>query len=141
MKYFTSIILAATVLISGCQSVLVAGAEPETKKWQIPAIGETKTIGVGDTIYQYQYTSVDELLRGRGWKKELVYLGNDGDKINVIYRDYNGNLRRPSSELETQHEYAVGESISLNGAEFTVLALEGNSLTYEVNTGFRGEIE
>ena len=141
MKHITTAVIAATLFISGCATVLESGAAPDPIKLQIPSIGNPKTIGVGDTIYKYQYATADGMLSGQGWKKELVYLGMDGDKINVMYRDYNGNLRKPTSEIEAQHSLVIGETVSHNGAEFTVIAMDGDSLTYLMDSGFRGEVE
>ena len=62
------------------------------------------------------------------------------DQIRVVFRDYTGNLRKPSIEQESQHDFERGSAFSYNGAEIMVLNVDGGQLTYQVGSGFRTEI-
>ena len=133
MKYLA---LLFPLLLTACATT----STNEPRVMRIPSHGAVSTIGVGDTLYEWRYATIDQMLRGQGWKKELVYLGMKDDQIRVVFRDYTGNLRKPSIEQESQHDFERGSAFSYNGAEIMVLNVDGGQLTYQVGSGFRTEI-
>lgn len=101
--------------------------------------GEACVIGVvamtkcGDLDYkktEYQAEGT------QNFQQTLVYSGKVGDKINVTYREYSGNMAREAFDNRVEYDLSESDLIGYKGARLQVLEADNSSITYEVISAF-----
>ncbi len=86
----------------------------------------------------YTLEQVDDDVRG--YKSELIYQGRSGNDIDLLYRDYNDNLRIPTYEQKLHYTLAAqgATEIKFREARIKVLQADAQSIRYEILSGFEG---
>jgi hypothetical protein len=75
--------------------------------------------------------------RSKGFQRELIYQGRDGNNLKLFYREYIDDFARPAYNQEVQYDLGKSESIQFRGLtirveeannEFLVATIESGSL-------------
>lgn len=143
MKLF--MLAISGVLLSGCASTTL-----ESKVFKSYAVGETKTVSIGDAFLVDQTGSVSKVRKwvgiansSDGWdvvqvasedyiRKELLYSGKSGSTIKVDYREFRGGLAAPA--FFQSLAYDLNESRTIKFQKFTldVIDASNQAITYKV---------
>lgn len=79
----------------------------------------------------------EESNRSRGYIRELLYQGREGDNLKLFYREYSDDFRRPAYDQEVQYDMSESDYIQFKGLtimveeannEYLIYTLEGGSL-------------
>ncbi len=142
LAYLSTILF---LVLTGCVTI-----QPEAATAS-PAIGETTTAGVGDSIYTYQKTGkihTTSTITGPVSAKltdsvryELLYSGLSNDTLNLTYREFSNDMARPAFYQEAKYQYREGEPVlvSFRGAEIEVIKATNTEIEYRVLHGFSHE--
>lgn len=79
---------------------------------------------------KYTETSSDS------FQQILIYSGKVGDKINVGYREFSGNLARPAFSNEVEYDLSESKLIGYKGARIEVIEATNQSIKYKVIQNF-----
>lgn len=75
--------------------------------------------------------------RSKGFMRELIYQGRDGDNLKLFYREFNDDFRRPAYDQEVQYDLSESDYVQFKGLtikvheannEFMIFEIEGGSL-------------
>ena len=72
------------------------------------------------------------------FQQTLYYNGRVGDKINVGYREYSGDMARPAFSNEVEYDLSISDAFSYKGAKIIVHDANNNQIDYTVVQNFRG---
>lgn len=72
------------------------------------------------------------------FQQTLFYNGRVGDKINIGYREYSGDMARPAFSNDVEYDLSASSSISYKGAKIIVHHADNNQIEYTVTKNFRG---
>ena len=72
------------------------------------------------------------------FQQTLYYNGRVGEKINIGYREYSGDMARPAFSNEVEYDLSVSNSFSYKGAKIVVHNADNNQIEYTVVQNFRG---
>jgi hypothetical protein len=72
------------------------------------------------------------------FQQTLYYNGRVGDKINIGYREYSGDMARPAFSNEVEYDLSVSSEFSYKGAKILVHEANNNQIIYTVLQNFRG---
>lgn len=70
------------------------------------------------------------------FQNTLLYSGRVGDKINVSYREYSGNMARPAYFNEVEYDLTESREIGYRGALIEIIEATNRSITYKVIRNF-----
>jgi hypothetical protein len=70
------------------------------------------------------------------FQQTLIYSGKVGDKINVGYREFSGNLARPAFNNEVEYDLSESKLIGYKGARIEVLEATNQYIKYKVIENF-----
>lgn len=73
---------------------------------------------------------------GANCEQTLVYNGRVGDKVNVGYREFTGNVARPAFNNNVEYDMRTSTQIGYKGALLDVLKTDNSSITYRVVRNF-----
>ena len=71
-------------------------------------------------------------------KLELIYNGRVGDAVKFIYREFQGDLARPSFTQEVQYDLSISSTIGFKEARLEVIEATNTEIEYTVKQHFRG---
>ena len=71
-------------------------------------------------------------------KLELIYNGRVGDAVKFIYREFQGDLARPSFTQEVQYDLSISSTIGFKEARLEVIEATNTEIRYTVKQHFRG---
>lgn len=121
------VLFCAVLLFGGCSNIAVTKLVPEANT---PA-----TAAVGESIVRWSWI-LSPLPGSRGWQKELVYLGADGPRLRVGYREYAnaysgaGWLVKPGRSTDLVFNMNDGKEIAYDGARVRVESWSPTSISY-----------
>ncbi|MBR9808285.1 MAG: hypothetical protein GYB49_13795 [Alphaproteobacteria bacterium] len=72
------------------------------------------------------------------FQQTLYYNGRVGDRINIGYREYSGDMARPAFSNEVEYDLSVSDEFSYKGAKILVHEANNNQIEYTVLQNFRG---
>lgn len=70
-------------------------------------------------------------------QQTLLYNGKVGNKLNIGYREFKGDLARPAFSNEVEYDLSESRVIGYKGASLEVLDATNRSITYKVISNFR----
>ncbi|OHB61859.1 MAG: hypothetical protein A2Y76_14935 [Planctomycetes bacterium RBG_13_60_9] len=79
---------------------------------------------------KYPVTSEDS------FQQTLIYSGKVGNKINVGYREFSGNLARPAFNNEVEYDLSESKTIGYKGARIEVIEATNQYIKYRVIQNF-----
>lgn len=84
-----------------------------------------------------QYNVIDE--PSSGYKQELIYQGKSGNVVNILYREYTGNLVREafSQNISYTLEENGPTKARFKGLTVTIYSVDNNGIKYSVSGGIR----
>lgn len=72
----------------------------------------------------------------RAFQQTLIYSGRVGNKINIGYREFSGNVARPAFNNDVEYDLSESKFIGYRGAELELLEATNRSITYRVIRNF-----
>ncbi|MFW2022293.1 hypothetical protein [Acinetobacter baumannii] len=75
-------------------------------------------------------------LRDNTFQQTLIYSGKIGNKINVGYREFSGNLARPAFNNDVEYDLSESRQIGYKGALLEILDANNQSIKYKVLRNF-----
>lgn len=73
------------------------------------------------------------------FQQTLIYNGRDGDKINIGYREFSGNMARGAFSNEVEYDLTISNQIAYKSALLEVIDADNVSITYKVIRNFKEE--
>lgn len=70
------------------------------------------------------------------FQQTLIYSGKVGNKINVSYREFSGNVARPAFSNDVEYDLSESRTIGYKGAQIEVLEATNELLRYKVLRNF-----
>lgn len=74
------------------------------------------------------------------FQQTLIYSGKVGDKINIGYREFSGNLARPAFNNNVEYDLSDSMLIAYKGARIEVLEANNQFIKYRVIENFNKAI-
>jgi hypothetical protein len=66
------------------------------------------------------------------FQQTLLYSGRVGDRINISYREFSGNVARPAFTNDVEYDLSDSNEIGYRGAVLEILEATNTSITYRV---------
>ena len=70
------------------------------------------------------------------FKQELIYNGRVGDGLKFIYREFSGDLARPSFTQSIQYDLSKSNLIGFKDAELEIIEATNTEISYTVRSNF-----
>lgn len=70
------------------------------------------------------------------FQQTLLYSGRIGDKINISYREFSGNIARPAFSNDVEYDLSTSDEIAYRGARIQVIEATNSSITFRVLSHF-----
>ena len=70
------------------------------------------------------------------FKQELIYNGRVGDGLKFIYREFSGDLARPSFTQSIQYALSESNLIGFKDAELEIIEATNTEISYTVRSNF-----
>ncbi len=71
------------------------------------------------------------------FQQTLIYNGKFGDKINVAYREFSGNMARPAFNNSVEYDLSQSKQIGYKGALLDVIDANNQQIKYKVIRNFK----
>jgi hypothetical protein len=85
-----------------------------------------------------EYTkSTDTSLSQTDLQQTLLYNGKVGNRINIGYREFRGDLARPAFSNDVEYDLSESAIIAYKGASLEVIEANNRSIKYKVISNFR----
>jgi hypothetical protein len=78
------------------------------------------------------------LLTQDSFQQTLIYSGKVGNKINISYREFSGNIARPAFNNNVEYDLSESPIIGYKGAQIEVLEATNQHIKYRVIRNFNG---
>ena len=78
------------------------------------------------------------LLTKDSFQQTLIYSGKVGNKINISYREFSGNIARPAFNNDVEYDLSESSIIGYKGAKIEVLEATNQHIKYRVLRNFNG---
>ena len=72
------------------------------------------------------------------FQQTLIYSGKVGDKINIGYREFSGNMARPAFNNNVEYDLSESMLIGYKGAKIEVIEANNQQIKYKVIESFKG---
>jgi hypothetical protein len=76
------------------------------------------------------------LLNSGSFEQTLIYSGKIGDKINIGYREFSGNMARPAFSNNVEYDLSGSMLIGYKGAKIEVIEANNQFIKYKVIESF-----
>lgn len=76
------------------------------------------------------------LERDNSFQQTLIYNGRVGDRINIGYREFAGNMARPAFSNAVEYDLSASTLIGYQGAQLEIVEATNTSITYRVLRNF-----
>jgi len=76
------------------------------------------------------------VLRGDAFQQTLIYSGKIGNKINVGYREFSGNMARPAFNNDVEYDLGASNTIGYKGAKLEIIEATNEFIKYRVIRNF-----
>lgn len=80
-------------------------------------------------------------LRDNTFQQTLIYSGKIGNKINVGYREFSGNLARPAFNNDVEYDLNDSKVIGYKGARLEVISADNQNIKYKLLQNFNQAIQ
>lgn len=70
------------------------------------------------------------------YQQALIYNGKVGNKINIAYREYDGDLTKPILNNSVEYDLSQVNQIGYKGALIEVVSADNQRIQYRVIRGF-----
>lgn len=70
------------------------------------------------------------------FQQTLLYSGRVGDKVNISYREFSGNVARPAFSNDVEYDLSSSSELAYRGARIEVIEATNSSITYRVLSNF-----
>jgi hypothetical protein len=77
-----------------------------------------------------------KLISDKSFKQEFIFGGKVGSSVKFTYREYSGNLIRPSFTQEVQYDLNDGRVIGFKGLKIEILETDNLKIKYKVLSHF-----
>lgn len=77
-----------------------------------------------------------EIRDTNSFQQTLIYNGKVGNKINIGYREFSGDLARPAFSNDVEYDLNESKIIGYKGARLEVLSADNQSIKYKVLQNF-----
>lgn len=77
----------------------------------------------------------------RAFQQTLIYSGRVGNKINIGYREFSGDVARPAFNNDVEYDLSESKFIGYRGAELEVIEATNRSITYRVIRNFNAAVQ
>ncbi|EKE79449.1 hypothetical protein [Idiomarina xiamenensis] len=85
---------------------------------------------------QYELTTVP-IIKSDTMQQTLVYSGRVGERINMVYREFQGNMIRDAFTNRVEYDLSESDIIGYKGARLRVIEATNQKITYEVLSNFK----
>ncbi|NUG50177.1 hypothetical protein [Acinetobacter lactucae] len=75
-------------------------------------------------------------IRDNSFQQTLIYSGKVGNKINIGYREFTGNMARPAFNNDVEYDLSESKEIGYKGALLQILDANNQSIKYKVLKNF-----
>lgn len=113
---------------SALQSIVV---DKETNKVSLIS-ANVKTYG---DLIEFNRTKIT-VKDTNSFQQTLIYNGKVGNKINIGYREFSGDLARPAFTNNVEYDLNSSKTIGYKGARLEVIAADNQSIKYKVLQNF-----
>ena len=86
---------------------------------------------------EYYERRKQTLKNSDSFQQTLVYLGKAGDKVNIGYREFSGNMNEPTISNNIEHDLSKSLQFEYRGAKIEVIEANGQYVKYKVVESFR----
>lgn len=76
------------------------------------------------------------VINSDSFQQTLIYSGQVGNKINIGYREFSGNVARPAFNNEVEYDLSESKIIGYKGARIEVIEANNESIKYKVIKNF-----
>ena len=73
--------------------------------------------------------------RSKGYKRELIYQGRDGDNLKLFFREFADDFRRPAYDQEVQYDLSKSSFVQFKGLTISVEEANNEYLIYTIEGG------
>ncbi|MDZ7585707.1 MAG: hypothetical protein U0938_12890 [Thiobacillus sp.] len=74
-------------------------------------------------------------------QRTLIYNGKSGDKINIGYREFSGNLARPAFNNNVEYDMSESAQIGYKGALLEIIEATNKHIKYKVLSNFNNAVQ
>ncbi len=74
-------------------------------------------------------------------QRTLIYNGKSGDKINVGYREFSGNMARPAFNNNVEYDMSESAQIGYKGALLEIIEATNQHIKYKVLSNFNNAVK
>lgn len=71
----------------------------------------------------------------RGYRRELIYQGRDGDNLKLFYREFNDDFRRSAYDQVVQYDLSKSSSVQFKGLTIEIEEANNEYLIYTIEGG------
>jgi hypothetical protein len=73
--------------------------------------------------------------RSKGYRRELIYQGRDGDNLKLFFREFADDFRRPAYDQEVQYDLSKSSFVQFKGLTISVEEANNEYLIYTIEGG------
>jgi hypothetical protein len=73
--------------------------------------------------------------RSKGYRRELIYQGRDGDNLKLFFREFTDDFRRPAYDQEVQYDLSKSSFVQFKGLTIAVEEANNEYLIYTIEGG------
>ena len=73
--------------------------------------------------------------RSKGFRRELIYQGRDGNNLKLFFREFADDFRRPAYDQEVQYDLSESELVQFKGLTISVEEANNEYLVYTIEGG------
>ena len=73
--------------------------------------------------------------RSKGFKRELIYQGRDGNNLKLFFREFADDFRRPAYDQEVQYDLSESSFVQFKGLTISVEEANNEYLVYTIEGG------
>ncbi|MDZ7753003.1 MAG: hypothetical protein U5S82_15430 [Gammaproteobacteria bacterium] len=76
------------------------------------------------------------VLRDDSFQQTLIYSGKVGNKINIGYREFSGNMARPAFNNDVEYDLGASNTIGYKGAKLEIVEATNELIKYRIIRNF-----
>lgn len=80
--------------------------------------------------------TTQQVIAANAFQQTLIYSGRVGDKVNVGYREFSGNMARPAFNNDVEYDMSESKIIGYSGARLEILEATNEFVRYKVLSNF-----
>jgi hypothetical protein len=79
-------------------------------------------------------------LTANAFQQTLIYSGKVGNKINIGYREFSGDMARPAFNNDVEYDLSESKTIGYKGARLEIIEATNDHITYRVDRNFNSPL-